>query len=179
MHRAYAEKETEKAYEAYYASIEKFCRVRLGEASDQAGDCVQETFLVYYKRLLSGERFDNPHAFLYRTAHILTLKAKETYYKEAKRTKPLDDAAYLASEINDEFNSDLDYDRVKELLLSKLSESEQRLYEMKFAENRSIKEIAEILDIHPYAVSNRLSRLRNKIRNLVEPALTEFRKGDS
>ena len=177
MNRAYASERLEAAYTQYAAPLERFCSVRLGEARDSAADCVQEAFLVYYKRLLKGERFDNPRVFLYKTADLTVRKARERYFKNAKRTKPLEDAQGVASELK-AFQPDLlDYDALKALLLSRLSEEEQLLYQMKYEEHRSLKEIAAVLNSNPAAVANRTSRLRKKISGLIDLVLEENGKG--
>jgi DNA-directed RNA polymerase specialized sigma24 family protein len=50
---------------------------------------------------------------------------------------------------------------------------------MKYIENKSLKEIGNILGIAPPAVANRTSRLRTKIKNLVTPTLEKYGKGDN
>lgn len=179
MSKAYADKQLELAYEQYGIAVGRYCRIRLGEAADMANDCLQEAFCVYYKRLLKGESFENPRAFLYKTANIMVCRAKEEYFKNAKRTKPLDDAENIAVFIHDAIPDELDYDALKTLLISRLSDDEQWLYQMKYAEEKSLKEIGEILGIAPSAVANRTSRLRTKIKRLVEPVLNESQKGGS
>lgn len=179
MSKAYADAQFNIAFDNYGKAIEKYCRIRLGEAADATEDCVQEAFLVYYKKLLSGEQFENPRAFLYKTANNMVLKAKEEYIKNATRTEELSAAENIAVESYDLVSDDVDYDEVKKLLISKLSENEQQLYQMKYADGKSLKEIAEILHIPPAAVANRTSRLRTKVKHLVEPVLIEFEKGGS
>lgn len=182
MSKANADKELEKAFDEFSKAIEKYCRVRLGEAIEATDDCVQETFLVFYKRLLNGEHFENARAFLYKTANNMVLKAREEYFKNAKHTEELSVAESIATSADnaeDTVCDDIDYDRVKEILISKLSNNEKELYQMKYAQGKSLKEIGELLNIPPSAVANRTSRLRAKVKKLVEPVLTEFKKGGS
>ena len=167
MNKADADRALENAFRQYGQSIEKFCRVSLGEAGDSAADCTQEAFYVYYKKLLAGESFDNPRAFLYKTAGILALKAKEKYYKEAKRTAPLDSAQSLSVDMDSLISDDTDYDSIKDRLISQLRYEEQQLYEMKFAQKMPLGEIAEELGINPAAAANRVARLRKKIIGLI------------
>ena len=65
-------KETDKAfdelYQRYADSIYKFCLYKLNCDEHYAQDSTQETFLVLYKRIKQGEEFENPQAFIYRTA---------------------------------------------------------------------------------------------------------------
>lgn len=179
MSKAFADKQLENAYKLYGRAIEKYCRIRLGEAADATDDCVQEAFLVYYRRLLNDEQFDNARAFLYKTANNMVLKAREEYIKNAGRTRELSEAQGVATEIEEDNRSDIDYDAVTGILISKLSKAEKELYQMKYVDKMSLREIGAVLSIPPSAVANRTSRLRTKIKGLVEPVLTEFMKGGS
>lgn len=175
--KAIADEKLSEAYRTTCQSLVKYCRVRLGEAADSADDCVQEAFCIYYKRLLLGEKFEKPRAFLYRTADNMVKRAKEEYIKNAQRTASLETAEEVEAFIPEESAADMDYDRIKEILISKLSEEEQLLYQRKYAEGFSLKEIAALMDIAPAAVANRVSRLRAKIKRLTEPILENEQKG--
>ncbi|MCH5320697.1 MAG: sigma-70 family RNA polymerase sigma factor [Eubacterium sp.] len=177
--RQLANAKLSEAYNAVGKSLAKYCRVRLGDAADEADDCVQEAFCVYYKRLLNGEEFQNPRAFLYRTADIMVRRAKEEYVIKAQHTASLESAENTEVFIPDENAADIDYDAVKEILISSLSEDEQLLYQQKYVEGLSLKEIGKALDIAPAAVANRTSRLRAKIKRLIEPVLENEKKGGS
>lgn len=184
MGKSYADEQFELYFEKYSKVLEKFCAVRLEEACDSAGDCVQETFCVFYRKLLDGEKFDNPRAFLYQTANNMILRAKKEFFKNAKRTKNLDEeedvAVYIDKEVEELTEPDnVDIEKAKELLLSVLTEDEQKLYQMKYVERRSLNDISEILDITPTAVAKRTSRLRAKIKNSVTPVLSKLREGGS
>ncbi|MGN0535441.1 MAG: RNA polymerase sigma factor [Eubacterium sp.] len=177
MSKAFADRQLEKAYDEYGYAVEKYCRFRLGEAQDFSADCMQEAFCVYYKRLLNGERFENPRAFLYKTANNMVLRAREEYFKNAKYTKSLNDAENEAaySDYDDDLEIDVNY--IKEVLFSKLNENEKQLYTMKYAQEMSLKEISEILNIPPAAVASRTSRLRTKIKKIAKPLLSKGQKG--
>lgn len=182
--KSYADEQLESAFDKYKTAIEKFCRIRLQEAQDNTCDCVQETFCVYYKKLLDGERFENPRAFLYKTANIMVLKARENYFKNAKKTQSLDEsinvAVYIDEQVDELVEPDIvDIDKAKKILLSKLDDDDLRLYQLKYVDRKSLKEIALILDITPTACAMRTSRLRTKIKDLVVPILSEIRKGGS
>ena len=183
MSKKHADELLEKAYDSYASALEKFCRARLGEAYESTNDCVQEAFCVYYKRLLGGERFDNPRAFLYRTANNMVLRAKEEYFKNASRTKSFDDAENELSQIIVEFEDSAtdctDYDKLRDVLIARLNENEQKLYHMKYIQKMSLIEIGNALGIPPNTAAKRLSRMREKIKRLVEPILEEYEKGES
>lgn len=177
--KAAADEMLSEAFLEFGRSIEKYCRVRLGEASDSTDDCVQEAFCVYYKRLLAGESIEKPRAFLYRTADNMVKRAKEEYIKNCTRNSKLEDAEGIGEYMAEENAADIDYDEIRDMLISRLSEREQELYSLKYVDRLSMKEIGERLEISPYAAANRISRLRTKIIGLTEPILEKEMKGGS
>lgn len=160
----------------YKGCLEKYCRVRLGEAADSVDDCVQETFYIYYKKLLNGETIEKPKAFLYRTADNMIKRKLSEHYKDASHTVSLDEARDKEAVTSDETASLLDYDKLKDTLLSVLTEKEQYLYRLKYEQRKSLKEIGEILNIPPATVANRTSRLRSKIKGLVGSVIEDSLK---
>lgn len=177
--KSLADKKLSHAYEEYGKCLEKYCRVRLGEAADYTDDCVQEAFCVYYKKLIAGEVIDKPKAFLYRTADNMVKRVRAEHYKNASRLTPLDEAENVEAQITDEAASNIDYDRLKEILLRDLSSQEQLLYQRKYVERKSLKEIGAELGIPPATVANRTSRLRTKIKALSEQLIAAVQKGGS
>lgn len=160
----------------YKKCLEKYCRVRLGEAADSVDDCVQETFYIYYKKLLNGEIIEKPKAFLYRTADNMIKRKLSEHYKNASHTVPLDEARDEEAVVSDEMAGLLDYDKLKDTLISVLTEKEQYLYHLKYEQRKSLKEIGEILNIPPVTVANRTSRLRSKIKELVGSVIEDSLK---
>ena len=165
-----------QSYELYAQQILKYCMVRLGDSSGTADDCVQNAFLVYYKKLLAGEDIAQPKAFLYRTAENFVKKALREKAKRQKKIVPLDSAREVSAPEVSEQAASLDYDEIKQILLKNLSDAEQLLYYQKYEQNLSLKEIAEYYGILPTAAANRMSRLRKKIIALTEPVLRDFEK---
>lgn len=178
VNKAKADEEFRRAYGNYNRLLLKYCTVRLKEVPDAVEDCVQNTYLAYYRRLLSGEEIVNPKAFLYRTADNMVKRAVAEFYKNAKRHTELAEAERIMT--YDDFDiiaAQLDYDRLKALLISRLSEEEQYLYRLKYVEGKSLKEIGEHLRIAPPAVANRTSRLRKKIKGLIDEIIENQAKG--
>ena len=70
----------EQCYKDYYESLMNFARARLGEYSGFSEDCVHEAYVVFYKRLQTGEEFENPRAFLYRVLDNIVKKQKSKKY---------------------------------------------------------------------------------------------------
>ena len=166
-----------QSYELYAQQILKYCMVRLGDSSDTADDCVQNAFLVYYKKLLAGEEIAQPKAFLYRAAENFVKKSLREKKQRQKKILPLDSVREVSAPEVSEKAARLDYDEIKRILLTNLSDSEQLLYYQKYEQNLSLKEIAEYYSILPTAAANRISRLRKKIIALTQPVLSDFEKG--
>lgn len=155
-------------YEKYYQSIYKYCRVRLGEFSQHAEDCVQDAFLILHNKLTDGETVEQPRAFLYRTADNFVKRTVESCLKQQSRTVDIDEAAEKIAAPPDSVPDDFDYDECARLLIEMLTVEERVLYELKYTERKSLKEISKILNITPTATAKRVSRLRGRIKDLIK-----------
>ena len=164
-----AEKVFEQCYKDYRIKIFNYCLSRLEGSREKADDCTQETFIVFYNKLLDGEKFENPRAFIYRTADNFIKRQKQRTATELKYEIPLEKAAEIEA-FDDEYASvlnQIDYDECAKLLLNKLDEEELKIYRLRYIENNKVEAIAEQLGISRPAASMRLLRLRNKIKELV------------
>lgn len=161
-----ADEQLRHAYDTYYEKIARFCNIKL-KNRNEAEDCVQECFMVYYKRILRGEEIGNTCAYLYKIADNL-VKTQWRQDKKANNIIPLDDLAeILAVEEVYDYGS-IDYDSCAEKIIGVLDEKEQYLYKLKYTDQKPIAEIAEELNISFDAAAKRLSRLRQKVKELVE-----------
>lgn len=172
-----ADEKLKEAYSLYYLPLIKYCNVRMGDARISADDCVQEAFLVYYNRLLSGEDIINPRAYLYRTADNFVKRAVESYGRAVKRTVPLDEAEELLSHDLPFDTANTDYDALAEKLLNTLGEQEQQFYKLKYIEQLPLSEIAEKLEISPTAAAKRSSRLRKHITEKLKDFIEFYSEG--
>lgn len=150
-------------YEAYYQTIYKFCMARLNCDENFAMDCVQETFIVFYKRLRQGEDIKNPRAFLYRTAQNFVLKRYDKMKKDNEnQTEMTENDISLSVIEKTDFNLDFKY-LVAQIELI-LTDEEKSLYTMRFVEEMKIKDIAQALDITPDNCAVRVLRLKQKLK---------------
>ena len=123
--------------------------------------------MVYYKRILSGEEIVNTGAFLYKIADNL-IKTQWRQDKKANDVISLDEVAETLATDDVNNYSDIDYDALAEKIIEILDEKEQNLYRLKYTEQKSIAEIAKKLNISFDAAAKRLSRLRQKVKEMVE-----------
>ena len=166
QNKKWAEQLLRRAYDTYYEKIARFCNIKLKNRTE-AEDCVQECFMVYYKRILSGEEIVNTGAFLYKIADNL-IKTQWRQDKKANDVISLDEVAETLATDDVNNYSDIDYDALAEKIIEILDEKEQNLYRLKYTEQKSIAEIAKKLNISFDAAAKRLSRLRQKVKEMVE-----------
>ncbi len=158
----------QECYSKYRIRLFSYCLSRLDGSREAADDCVQETFVVFYNRLLGGEEFENPRAFLYRTADNFVKRQKQKTASELKHRLPLESAENIG--VEDEYTEKLDlidYDECAEILLTLLTDEEKQLYVLRYIQKTGVEKIAEMLGISRPAASMRLVRLRNRIKDMV------------
>lgn len=163
-----ADKILNDCYNEYRIKLFNYCLARLG-TREAADDCVQEAFIVFYNKLLDGEKFENPRAFLYRTADNFVKRQKQKTASEQRRTVPLEEAESFGI-TDDEYIARLDlidYEECAKVLIRLLTDEEKQLYELRYIRKTGVEEIAEKLGISRPAASMRLMRLRNKIKDMV------------
>lgn len=158
----------QECYIQYRIKLFNYCLSRLDGSREEADDCVQETFIVFYNKLLDGEEFENPRAFFYRTADNFVKRQKQKDAVESKRSIPLDDAADIG--VSDEYISRLDlidYEECAKILINLLTDEEKQMYDLRYIQKIGVEEIADKLGISRPAASMRLMRLRNKVKDMV------------
>lgn len=158
----------QECYDQYRIRLFNYCLSRLDGSREAADDCVQETFIVFYNKLLDGEEFENPIAFLYRTADNFVKRQKQKDAVELKRSLPLEDATEVG--VTDEYLSRLDtidYEECAKILLNLLTDEEKQIYDLRYIQKQGVEDISEQLGISRPAASMRLMRLRNKIKDMV------------
>ncbi len=168
MNKRQADTLLQQCYSDYRIKLFNYCLSRLDGSREAADDCVQETFIVFYNKLLDGEEFENPRAFLYRTADNFVKRQKQKDAVELKRSIPLDDAADVG--VTDEYLSRLDlidYEECAKNLLKLLTDEEKQIYDLRYIQKQGVEDISERLGISRPAASMRLMRLRSKITDMV------------
>ena len=167
----------QQCFDDYRLKLFNYCLARLSGEREAADDCVQEAFLVFSERLHNGEEFENPRAFLYRTAENFVKRRQEQITRETKRNVPLETAEDTA--VNDEIYAEtldsIDFNALAKRLIEELSEDEKTLYNLRYIQNTRVDEIALALNISRPAASMRLARLKTKITEKVTQL--DFEKG--
>lgn len=151
------------AYNEYYKDLLCFCNARL-KNSHLADDCVQECFLVLYKRFLKNEEIHNVKLYLYKIADNL-IKAEWRKNKRNEEILDIDSLAEVLTVSSTDFEK-IDFDELLEKLALSLNENEYLIYKMKYIEDKTIKQISEETGLSFEAVAKRISRLRIKLKEI-------------
>lgn len=152
-----------RAYEQHADAIFRYCYFRVSD-KETAKDLLQTTFFKVWEYLVGGGKIRHFKPFLYRTAHnlivdhyrrpeVLSLECLEVagFDQEETRRVPLLDK--------------LDGNRLLGWF-AKLAPPYSEVLFMRYVEDLAVKEIAEILGETENAVSVRLHRGREKLRQL-------------
>lgn len=152
-----------KLYDQFAEAIFRHCYFRVS-SREIAEDLTQESFLRVWNYLATGETIDTPKAFLYHIAGNLIID----YYRKKKETS-LD---MLTEEgfnpVGSDANSILSYVAGQHALgvIQKLESPYREAIIMKYVDNLSIGEIAEVLGESENAVSVRIHRGIEKLKIL-------------
>ena len=157
----------EECYAEYRIKLFNYCLARLSGNREEADDCVQETFTLFYKKLKLGESFENPRAFLYRTADNFVKRQREKNAKDLKRNVSIDEVEISTETDFFQRIDEIDFDAFAETLISCLTEKEKEIYSLRYIQKMSVEKMAEESGISRPAMSMKLMRLRNKIKEIV------------
>ena len=161
-----ADKTLREAYEKYYASIYKFCLSKMKNDSWSVEDCVQEAFLVFYNRLLRGEEFEFVQAFLFKTASNL-IKKRYAQLKKQEKDISLEEVKKIPSQSAD-IDDRLTFEEYSKMISDALSDTDREIFTLRYIEELSITEIANELGLTIKNVSTRLSRMRKRLREIID-----------
>jgi len=130
-----------------------------------ASDLLQETFLKTWEYIADGKPIKNLRAFLYQVARNAL-----TDYRRKKKSQSLD--AITETGVDFESGDDIleeqsTQDDFRYVLqnFGVLDEEQQQLILLRFVEERSVKEIAEIFKERPNTVSVKIHRALDKLKN--------------
>ncbi|MCH5320992.1 MAG: RNA polymerase sigma factor [Eubacterium sp.] len=156
------------AYEENYVSIYRYCLSKLKD-HNVTEDCVQEVFLVLYKRYLAGEEIIYVKSFLMKTASNLVHKEFDKIKKQ-QETIDIDDVINIPSQ-NENIEERLTFDEYSRQISAALSTLDATIFTLRYVNEYKIEEIAKQLDMSISAVTTRLSRIRQKLRRIFDDKL--------
>jgi RNA polymerase sigma-70 factor (ECF subfamily) len=159
--------DAEALLRSYRGTIYSFIR-RKGFSPEEADDLTQETLIRAYSHL-AGFRGACLDAWLYRIAANI---AVDHIRKRRVTTVPLDSVALMDDGEEDALGRLARADRRQRVLaiIAQLPECHQRILQLRYYEDRSLTEIADLMHCSPMAAKLRVFRavtaLRKRCRNL-------------
>jgi len=150
----YYEKIIDQHHRRIYGYLMKFFL-----SPEDVEDLLQDVFISFYAKMdnIDPQKYSS---YLFRTAHNKAIN----YLKKQK--KFVDYNEFYHQEITHANNEDKE--KAKEIkikiALAKLKPKEMLAIELKFYQNKSYREIADILETTPNAVDSLLFRARKKLR---------------
>lgn len=153
-----------RAYDAHSDAIFRHCYFRLFNR-ERARELTQETFMKTWEQITKGVEIRNVKAFLYRTATNLIID--DTRRKKTDSLDVLQENGFNPSFENEEniFNA-IEMGRVK-IALEKLDEKYRSVIVMRYMQDLTIKEIAEVLGISVNVISVRLHRGLKELKKIL------------
>ena len=155
-------------YNRYSPRVYAYCRRFIGNETE-AQDVFQETFIRFHQSADGKREMTNAPAFLLRIARNLCVNLK-------RRTKSnVSFEEYMSPDYEDKSDQ-------KELLklvkgaLELLSGDYREVFVLREYDGMSYQEIAKITDQPLSTVKVRIFRAKQKIREILEPYMTEFEK---
>lgn len=153
-------------YHQYSKQIYRYCLSKLGLDAHKAEDCMQNTFIVLFKKLQNGEEIIYPGTFLFRTADKIVLNTLSKASKE--KYVPLDAASKKGTNALSQVEDQLDYELLTEKIQTLLNSEEFELFQLKYTEGLTLKEASDRLGITKPAAAKRLQRIRDKLKNSIK-----------
>lgn len=154
-----------QAYSQHYTSIYRFCLSRLKDDRHSVEDCVQETFIVLYNKYLKGEQIEYVSAFLLQTASNF-VKKRYAELEKSRKHVDIEEIKHIPSQ-NEDIDDRLTFEEYSRQISAALNDTDAEIFSLRYIEEFKIEEIAVRMNMSIPAVTTRLSRLRNKLRDLL------------
>ena len=154
-----------KLYEEYADAIFRHCYFRINNR-EEATDLTQEVFMKVWRYMANGEKIDNHRALFYKMANNSVID----YYRRKKPVSldSLNEAGFdMASNDHQKINNLVEAKQVAQFL-NKLEPDYKQALTMRYIDDLSVQEIADILGERENTVSVRIHRGLEKIKNLIE-----------
>jgi len=161
-------KEFERIYDEFARKIYIYCYFRVN-SQEAAEDLAASVFMRAWDHIVGGKNVDKVQAFLYRIASNLIID----YYRKgtARREVTIDDPLHPI-DIHDETDLSGSMDKKFQLqdvrrALADMPDQYREVMILKYFNELSIKEIAEILETQENTISVRLHRALDKIKKIL------------
>ena len=154
-------------YEQYYFLLYRYALPKVNFDNDAAANCVHAVFDVASKNIEKLRDHENIGGWMMRSLKNII---SDHYKAQRRRTKK--ETLFSRMTLKHDFSfelwpdnifSDSEIQEIKNGILSLLSDNEKQIYHLFYVENKSVRDISDLLCISETATKMRLMRLRNKI----------------
>lgn len=152
-----------KAYDEYSNAIFRHCYFRIGER-ELAKDLMQETFMRTWQYLTQKKYPENIRAFIYRVANNLIID--EVRKKRAFSLEEKIEHGFAPSAPDENIKDNIDGKSLF-ILLEKLDREYREVVVMRYIDDLSPREIAELLGVSANVISVRINRALQKLRTFL------------
>lgn len=159
------EEDLSKAYEAFSDAIFRHCFFRVYQR-EQALDLMQQVFMKTWEYMASGKSIDNIRAFLYRAANNLIIDEARKKKEQVSLNVLEEQGVEPWIDTREEVEATIDGANVTKYL-KKLPPEDREILILRFVDDLSPKEIAEVLEETANVVSVRIHRAIKKLRELI------------
>ncbi len=161
------EEEFLQAYDQYADAIFRHCYFRVFDR-ERGKDLMQDTFMRAWEYIAKGEKVLNMRAFLYRVANNLIVDEARKK-KEASLEKLQEEGFDPSTDDTQHWKNRIDRDRILESLVH-IDESYRSILVMRFVNDLSPSEIAEITGESANTISVRIYRGLKQLRSHINDA---------
>jgi RNA polymerase sigma factor (sigma-70 family) len=130
-------------------------------------DCISDVYMIAMQHE-NLEKHPNIHGWLNLTAKNIAKRYINRQILEGTRFSEKDVDSIEQESTAHEVEDKEQYEDLLNELKDKLKGTDYRLFKLKFIERRSTEEIATIIGIKKHSAEVRISRLKNKIKNILE-----------
>ena len=152
-----------EAYDRFADAIFRHCYFRVSDR-EKAKELMQETFLKAWQSICDGQEVKSIKSYLYRIANNLIID----HYRKKKDISLdiLQDEGFDPGVDEREQLDNFIAGKSAMTLLENLTEPYRQVVVMRYVDDYSVSEIAEVLEVSPNVVSVRLNRALKKLSSL-------------
>jgi len=114
---------------------------------DNANDVLQETFIRIYKGITNFKEKSSLHTWMYRIAYNESLRFIEKNKRNSQVSLEENNNQYLNTLMEDSYFNGNELQLKLQTIISKLSKKQQRVFQMKYFDDLSFREMSEILNV--------------------------------
>lgn len=159
------EKQFTAGFDEYNDAIYRHCYFRVFD-KDLAQELTQETYMKTWRYMSRGNEVTNMRAFLYRTATNLVIDHSRKK-KEASLDTMQEKGFEPSMEMEEELNLKIDLEKLIELT-KQMNDTSREVFLLRYVDEFSPKEIAEMLGETANVISVRIHRSLAAFRKLAQ-----------